>query len=245
MSDTFYGQWLVLHVPFHSPMDFIDEELFRKVPIAHRYFTAAMYCEDRVAVAVWTNDEAIEHELMIEGHTKRHSDSIMAMVRATRSLITDYVTGRLGAAEEEMRAAEEVQLAPEQIQETHLNFEQQCFDTMATKFLKTSLVVDQCQDEFDADRAREYLVKENRMLSLLCPSVTGETTVTHMLVEWLLFGFDEQVASGSWLAMYNLVVIEEISQLECWHYDRFAQLWLMAETHCDSATNGSSRLSET
>ena len=230
----------MLHVPFHSPMDFIDEELFRKVPIAHRYFTAAMYCEDRVAVAVWTNDETIEHELMIEGHTKRHSDSIMAMVRATRSLITDHVTGRLGAAEEEMRAAEEVQLAPEQIQETHLNFEQQCFDTMATKFLKKTLVVDQCQDEFDADRAREYLVKENRMLSLWGPSVTGETTVTRMLVEWLLrqdgwvlftmptnmgasrlpqrygdrldtstchseFGSDEQVASGSWLEMYNLL----------------------------------------
>ena len=50
--DTFYGQWLVPHVPFHSPMDFIDEELLRKVPVAHRFFTAAMFCERRVAMAM-------------------------------------------------------------------------------------------------------------------------------------------------------------------------------------------------
>ena len=117
MSGTFYGQWLVLHVPFHSPLDLIGEELLRKVPVAHHCFTAAMYCEHRVAVAMWTNDDTIEHELMIEGHTERHSDAILAMVHATRSLITDYVAGRLDVAEEEMRAAEEVQLAPEQIEE--------------------------------------------------------------------------------------------------------------------------------
>ena len=97
------------------------------------------------------------------------------------------------------------------------------------------------------------------MLSFLGTLGTGITTVTHMLVKWLLrqdgrvlftvptsmeasrlrkryrdlrdtstfhsaSGFDEQVASGSWLEMYNLVVIDETSQSEGWHYDRVAQL---------------------
>ena len=219
-------------------------------------------------MAMWTNDDTIEHLLIIVDNTERHSDANLIMVHATRSLITDYVTGGLDVAEEEMRAAEEVQLAPEQIEEAHLNMEHRRFDIMAEQFFgKISLVVDHCHDEFEADRARTYLIQANRMLSLSGQPGTGKTTVTHLLVEWLLrqdgrvlftvptnmgasrlqkrygdrldtstchsaFGLNAQVASGSCLEMYNLVVIDEISLLEGWHYDRIAQLWLMAEKHC-------------
>ena len=119
-----YGQWLMLHVPFRQSMDFIDEELLSKVPPGHRCFTAALYCHHPIAVSMWTNEAAIEHELMIEGHTKKHSESILGMVGATRSLVHDYVSGHLNvhaeALYEDARAAE----APGQFLDLVLNTEQ-------------------------------------------------------------------------------------------------------------------------
>ena len=76
LGDALYGQCLMLHVLFRHPMDFIDEELLSKVPPEHRCFTVGMYCHHPIAVAMWTHEAAIEHELMIEGHTKKHSESI-------------------------------------------------------------------------------------------------------------------------------------------------------------------------
>ena len=109
----------MLHVPFQHPMDFIDEELLSKVPPGHRYFTAAMFSK-------WTNEAAIEHELMIEGHTKKHSESIL-VVRATRSLVHDYVSGYMHVHAEALHEDAE---APGQFLDLVLNTEQQRFEEL-------------------------------------------------------------------------------------------------------------------
>ena len=82
LGDAFYGQWLLLHVPFDHPPTFIDEELLQNTPAAHRYITVAMNCTHPVAVAMRSSNEATKHELMIEGHTKRHNKPVLFKVRA-------------------------------------------------------------------------------------------------------------------------------------------------------------------
>ena len=41
-NDRFYGQWLMLHKPFHSPEDFIQKDVLEKVPDELRYMTMAL-----------------------------------------------------------------------------------------------------------------------------------------------------------------------------------------------------------
>lgn len=50
MSDRFYGQWLVLHVPFRSIGDFLlSEEDDSRVPKQHRYMAMFFRCNHRFA----------------------------------------------------------------------------------------------------------------------------------------------------------------------------------------------------
>ena len=105
-NDRYYGQWLMLHVPFEDPNDFVNENILSKVPVEHRYFTMATTCQHPVAQRVWASDDAIHTELKIEGNSARYASSVLAMCRANSKLVSDYVAGRLDKAAEAAARAE-------------------------------------------------------------------------------------------------------------------------------------------
>ncbi|MCR9130895.1 MAG: hypothetical protein NXI12_15425, partial [Alphaproteobacteria bacterium] len=73
-NDRFYGQWLMLRVPFEDPSDFLlPAELAAKVPACYKYFAMALLCRHPTAAAFWQDDEAIAAELrgpnqILRGH---------------------------------------------------------------------------------------------------------------------------------------------------------------------------------
>lgn len=110
-NDRFYGQWLMLHVPFDDPKDFVDEEILSKVPKEMRYFAMALNCDHVLARATWGDEDAIHTELKLEGHSSRYATSVLNMCRANKSLVQDYISGTLNlAAEVEARHAREAEL---------------------------------------------------------------------------------------------------------------------------------------
>jgi hypothetical protein len=43
MNDKFYGQWLVLHVPFVKLSDFLlPVDMLGRIPVQYKYFTMAL-----------------------------------------------------------------------------------------------------------------------------------------------------------------------------------------------------------
>ena len=110
LNDPFYGQWLMLHVPFEAPRQFIDENMLQLVPYDYRYFTMAVTCGHPVAKQLWTNNLLILNECKLEGHTTKQSESILSIVRATKVLVSDYIAGRLNAAAERQRAEEDEEI---------------------------------------------------------------------------------------------------------------------------------------
>ena len=93
-NDRFFGQWLMLHVPFEKATDFcLPQHVVRRLPEVHKYFAMAVLCEHPVAQAMWQDDEKIRAELKMEAHTKDHVDTILAMIRAHRGLLQE--PGRL------------------------------------------------------------------------------------------------------------------------------------------------------
>ena len=49
-NDRFNGQWLMLHVPFEHPDQFLNDDVDRLVPTEYRYLAMAVLCRHPVAV---------------------------------------------------------------------------------------------------------------------------------------------------------------------------------------------------
>ena len=65
-NNKFYGQWLMLHVPFDRATDFLRDEIDELVPQSLRYLAMALQCE-HPAARVWKLHDAIEDEMRLEG----------------------------------------------------------------------------------------------------------------------------------------------------------------------------------
>ena len=90
-NDKFNGQWLMLHVPFEHPDQFLNDEVDRLVPKEYRYLAMAVLCRHPVAVEFWTNAEAIDPEMQLEGWNPKSRLSIIDQLRAQRALVDDYL----------------------------------------------------------------------------------------------------------------------------------------------------------
>ena len=99
-QDRFFGQWLMLHVPFKKPKDLLPRKVRKKVPAHLKYLACALHCEHPAAKAVWDSEAAIEDEMELEGHAKSFRKTVLAMIAANRSMVEDYLEGRLDKDEE-------------------------------------------------------------------------------------------------------------------------------------------------
>lgn len=95
-NDHFYGQWLVLHVPFKRITDFeLSPEIAAKVPPEYHCFTGALLCEHPVAKRTWVQPLALAEEMRVEAHSKKYIQSNINMITANAELVQDYLSGRL------------------------------------------------------------------------------------------------------------------------------------------------------
>ena len=115
-NDRFYGQWVLMNVPFrdleelHLPeLDLVPDHLY--------YQTMALLN----APDHWLSEEAIRAELELEAFREYHTRNILAMLEGNRKLIEKYLRKELDKNEE---VAEEEQ-APQQGGEPKLSRQQQ------------------------------------------------------------------------------------------------------------------------
>ena len=192
-NDKFYGQWLVLHVPFLSIDDFAPGDS-SPVPPELQFFAAALANSHPAAREVWGSDDAILREVKLEGHSTRHATSIMNMVRATRKLVEDYRAGRRSAAEEAAQrrhlrhgvngiqrqdgSVDPLDIVPE----PHF---QQPFEEGIDEII-THVLATHTGDAASRDAACEYLFEHNRPQACLGAPGTGKTTSLHRCVAKVL-----------------------------------------------------------
>ena len=99
-SDTFYGQWMMLHVPFRDPNDLLNRDVTQRVPKHLRFLANVLFGHNPVAQKFWCNEYRIRGEMECEGHSAAHIESILSMIRANRDLIADYVGGQIADADQ-------------------------------------------------------------------------------------------------------------------------------------------------
>ena len=163
---SLYGQWLLLHVPWTNPTQFVDEDVLNRVPPEHRYCTMAITCGDPHAKTMWNDDE---------GHTTTHAQSILSMVHSTRALVQDYLSGVLDVQQERARReiAEQTQDGSIDLHNVVLNPEQIHVDQKALEFLSTAITAQFSEDEAVAERAQEFLRVHNRIIAAFTVGILG------------------------------------------------------------------------
>jgi hypothetical protein len=89
-SDAYYGQWLMLNMPFSSLDDLWDDRC-RLVPESYKYFALALL----KAPAAWGDEAAVRRDLELEAHKDPAIESNLAMIRAHTDIVKDFLEGRL------------------------------------------------------------------------------------------------------------------------------------------------------
>lgn len=93
LRDKFYGQWLVLNVPFRRMAAFMEQEALSRVPETDKYMAACIPCNHHNAKVTWTHRNMQNNEMMEEGHTQQHRKNCLDHFYAHSSLLSKYIDG--------------------------------------------------------------------------------------------------------------------------------------------------------
>ena len=188
LNDRYYGQWMLLWVPFSDPSELWDEALLARVPAYHRYFAMCWTSRSRVAAQMWHSPANIASDMRLEAHTQHHIDTVSNLVAANGALVDDYLAGRLDAAEEERRRQERVveraERGEDEIDDWN-HAQQEYMDKLGAQ-IDRALDVQLNDDERVADDARRQCAEEGCVVALFGPPGTGKSTVAFHMVEYAL-----------------------------------------------------------
>ena len=179
LNDNFYGQWLMLHVPFKRPEDFFEpmQEKLARVPQEHRHFAMALLCEHPVAQSMWHSEAAVEAELRQEAHSKPFVKTLQAMVAAHKTLVQKYIDGEANAEQEaKERAAGQKSEEMKSLSEG-FNHQQEHIKGRVDAAVDRALAVQTTNNEADADDLVEEAFKDGKIFVCTGGPGTGKTTV--------------------------------------------------------------------
>ncbi|CAE7607678.1 Pif1 [Symbiodinium sp. CCMP2592] len=105
--ESFYGQWLLLHVPFRTFAELWDDRVLA-VPEGYRMLALCLLKRP----GFWRRLHDVRDELQLEGHRDAHICNVLSMVESRTAVIDAYLSGQL-ALDEDMPPADGFLDAPE------------------------------------------------------------------------------------------------------------------------------------
>ncbi|CAE8608166.1 unnamed protein product, partial [Polarella glacialis] len=96
MNDKYYGQWLVLHVPFSSVTDFVKPNVLLLVPAADKYLGMCLACEHAVARSHWHTPRLellMDEDMKLEARTRIYRQQVAARLAPHVKKVLAYLEG--------------------------------------------------------------------------------------------------------------------------------------------------------
>ena len=106
LNDAFYGQWLLMNVPFRNLQEFHFPELEERVPKRYRNFAAALLATDRKPGlpehlrGFWRSPAAMEQDMVAEGISEKVRGDFLHFAAAHVEAVDSYLAGRLNLSDE-------------------------------------------------------------------------------------------------------------------------------------------------
>ena len=182
LNDKFYGQWLMLHVPFTDPLWFSENlearDQLTLIPEEHKFFAMAVLCPHPVAQAVWQSRARVEEELKMEAHTRAFRRILLGMVDANVALVDKYLGKEVNAEQEAAeREAQLAEAAPADEDELNLNAQQRRLKSEVDAAVDRAIAVRDAELEDDVEDLMNEAYKEGKIFVCTGGPGTGKTTV--------------------------------------------------------------------
>ncbi|CAK0824368.1 unnamed protein product, partial [Prorocentrum cordatum] len=243
-NDRYYGQWAAMNVPFRDLEDLRFDVVDKFVPAKFRHLAAALkLCANRSRVP----EEF--RELFVDESSQKFSESVYRMIVGQRKLIDMYLTGVLDKNDE--RTARDAEAAATgggrqardgaQADVTFLRKQLHVEETV-NESVDRALQANHSENWEEADEAREEAFQKNKPIVCLGKPGTGKTTVVKCCIRRaqergarVLFALPTAQLSSRMkqalplMTMYDLVVVDEVSLLDCPQFERLIKLWSVAE----------------
>ena len=108
LKDKFYGQWLLLNIPFRDPYELWHEDIVSRVPDMDKCLALCLFSAHSTARAMWQDNAAIDEDMMVEGATHLHRRMVLDHINSQRSLLQKYLTGEVSVPTLKTTSAEAV-----------------------------------------------------------------------------------------------------------------------------------------
>ena len=180
-NDKYFGQWLMLNVPFRAAKDLLDVKVMDCVPPRYQMFA----CAWKAAPHHWNSPMRIRSALELEAKKTAYIDNALAMIEAQKAIVEQYLAGKLSLADEVpepdvgpagQRAAV-VDLTRPRFKQQQRLFEQYALERLDLLEALRSAALPQ-----DVEAAVERLEASNRPLLCLGGPGTGKTFVADYLI---------------------------------------------------------------
>lgn len=91
LRDRYYGQWMVLNVPFKSMDKLLTKEIVEKVPERYHLFACALHH----APDYWHDIDNLKTDMRVEAHSDDHIETVCSLITAQKYLVQRYLSGEL------------------------------------------------------------------------------------------------------------------------------------------------------
>ena len=259
INDRFYGQWLLLHVPFRS-LDELWKPEAAALPESLRFLGLCLLHRP----SVWRNPACVAQEMEQEAKTELHIQNSLAALAAQTELVDAYLSGEMTVDEVPNPPLHGVAQAPGGIIE--LSAEQSRVVQILSRRVHDAIQA-RWPDDNSVDAWGVWLedtCKQNRVSCVLGPAGSGKSTAVEIVLSdairkgarvgvvcptgMLAAGYrsrhpdldvdtvhgmfalhKDELSTAELMRPYDMIVVDEVGQLPVWIFDRLLRLWDAAD----------------
>ena len=95
LKDQFYGQWMMLNIPFRHYEELLRNDILEKIPDTDKFLAHCILSQRPQAKQMWSTPTTVQDDMKIEGCSQYHRTMVLNHIRSQRELIYQYMAGNL------------------------------------------------------------------------------------------------------------------------------------------------------
>ncbi|CAE7707363.1 pif1 [Symbiodinium sp. CCMP2592] len=177
-NDKYFGQWLMLNVPFRAAADFLDPEIMAKVPARYQLFA----CAHRAAPEYWADRGRIVEDLQLAAHRDTGIANFLALLAAQQAIVQQYLRGEITLEDEVPEPVLQSAARPGTSRPPTFNRQQQELERQALERFALLQALKDAQSEEEVEDVSQQLETHNSILVCMGGPGTGKTFLADHLV---------------------------------------------------------------